>query len=85
MPDFKPKQHYEVLVGLNLPPDRRRAGPGSVLDDIPPIDIEWLLETGRIVATDKPLAIIDDTAGRTQVFGAVVDSFATAEDSHEEE
>jgi hypothetical protein len=44
---------YRVLVGLNYPPDRR-AEPGDIVDDIPPVSIPWLLRDRAIEAADAP-------------------------------
>ena len=38
---------YQVLIGLNYPPDKR-AEPGDVVDDLPQKSVSWLLEQGYI-------------------------------------
>lgn len=38
---------YEVIVGLNYPPDQR-AEPGEIRDDIPKESVPWLLSGGLI-------------------------------------
>ena len=51
------RQKYRVLTGINYPPNDKRAEPGSVVDDIPPASIKWLLRDGIIeeVDADTPL------------------------------
>lgn len=41
------KQQYEVLVGLDYPPDKR-AEAGDLVDDLPKASVTWLLEQGFI-------------------------------------
>jgi hypothetical protein len=43
-----PPKAYEVLVGLNYPPDNKRAEPGDVVSDLPTESISWLLAQGVI-------------------------------------
>ena len=73
---------YEVVVGINYKPDNRRAGPGSVVDDIPPKSISWLLEGGIIKPSQAPLCRIDDTA--PQAFGPSIDTLAPLAPAEEE-
>jgi hypothetical protein len=42
------KKQYRVLVGLNYPPNDKRAEPGDVVDDIPPGSLGWLLDAGAV-------------------------------------
>ena len=41
---------YRVLVGINY--RDRRAGPGDVVDDLLPGEVEWMLADGVIEETD---------------------------------
>lgn len=69
------KQRYKALVGLNYPPGNLRAGPGSVVDDIPRMSLPWMLAGGYIVETTDPLNRINDIE---MEFGAVVDAAPAA-------
>ena len=42
------KEQYRVLVGMNYPPNDKRAEPGDVVDDIPPASAAWMLRDGAI-------------------------------------
>jgi hypothetical protein len=44
---------YRVLVGLNYPPNDKRAEPGDVVDDLPPGSVGWLLDAGAIEPVGK--------------------------------
>lgn len=39
---------YRVLVGINYPPDERRAEPGDIVDDIPDYAQHKLEQAGAI-------------------------------------
>lgn len=42
------KRTFRVLIGMNYPPDDRRAEPGEIVDDIPAASVDWLLREGAI-------------------------------------
>lgn len=39
---------FRVLVGINYPPNDRRAEPGDVVNDIPAADAPWMVAQGLI-------------------------------------
>lgn len=41
-------QQYRVLVGINYPPDNRRAEIGDIVNDLPDYAIDRLLKDGII-------------------------------------
>lgn len=43
------KFEYEVLVGIDYPPNKR-AEAGDIVSDLPKDSIPWLLDSGLIVA-----------------------------------
>lgn len=43
---------YRVLIGLNYPPNDKRAEPGDLVDDIPAGSVGWLLKDGIIEPAD---------------------------------
>jgi len=45
-------QKYNVLVGLNYPPDKR-AEPGAVVDDLPGKSISWLCAQGYVELAEE--------------------------------
>jgi len=51
-----PKKQYRVNVGLNYPPNDKRAEPGDIVDDLPPGSVGWLLDAGAI----EPVKTEDD-------------------------
>lgn len=50
------KTKYKVLVGLNYPPNNRRAEVGDVVTDLPDFAVSKLLKAGVIeeVGSEKP-------------------------------
>lgn len=44
---------YRVLVGINYPPDNKRAEPGDLVTDLPDFSIEPLLRQGAIEPADE--------------------------------
>ena len=44
---------YKVLVGINYPPDNKRAEPGTTVSDLPDYAIEPLLRQGVIEPVGK--------------------------------
>ena len=44
---------YRVLIGLNYPPDNRRAEAGAIVSDLPPSSVPWLLDAGAIEPYDE--------------------------------
>lgn len=46
------KKKYRIKVGLNYPPNDKRAEPGDIVDDIPPGSLGWLLDAGVIEPVD---------------------------------
>lgn len=69
------RQKYRVLVGINYPPNDKRAEPGEVVDDIPPSSIRWLLQDGIIeefVAGQNTPADLAAAQGEpTEAFAAI--------------
>jgi hypothetical protein len=39
---------WKVLVGMNYPPNDRRAEPGEIVNDLPSSDVPWMLEQNLI-------------------------------------
>lgn len=39
---------WRVLVGINYPPNDRRAEPDDVIDDLPAVSAGWMLAEGII-------------------------------------
>lgn len=46
-------QQYRVLVGINYPPDNRRAEIGDIVDDLPDYAIKGLLNA-EVIAEVEP-------------------------------
>jgi hypothetical protein len=57
------RQKYRVLVGINYPPNDKRAEPGAIVDDIPPSSIGWLLRDGIIEKIEAPPAAAETQKG----------------------
>jgi hypothetical protein len=45
---------YRVLQGIDYPPNKR-AEAGDVVDDLPATSVKWLLESGIIEDSSKPV------------------------------
>ena len=43
---------YQVLVGIDYPPDKR-AEPGDIVNDLPVKSISWLLAGGHIKLAEE--------------------------------
>lgn len=41
-------QSYEVVTGLDYPPNKR-AEAGEIVDDLPGKSVKWLVETGTVI------------------------------------
>lgn len=50
-PEKKPR--YRVLMGINYPPDGRRAEPGAIVDDLPDYSIRGLLHIEAIELVEE--------------------------------
>jgi len=67
------KFEYEVLVGIDYPPNKR-AEAGDIVSDLPKDSITWLLESGIIKATgDKKAATFSAKAVDADGDGKVQD------------
>jgi len=62
------KKRYEVLIGIDYPPNKRveATNPPTVVDDIPATSIPWLLEQGIIREYVEPAAPKDEDKRTTQ-------------------
>lgn len=49
---------YRVLQGIDYPPNKR-AEVGEVVTDLPPQSVKWLLESGVIEDTSKPVKKVE--------------------------
>jgi hypothetical protein len=46
-----PKPEYRILTGMNY--EGKRVEAGDVVDDIPNLDVEWLLHDGHIEKVEE--------------------------------
>lgn len=51
---------YRVLQGIDYPPNKR-AEIGDVVEDLPATSIKWLLESGAIEDSSKPVKIVEES------------------------
>jgi len=50
---------YRVLQGIDYPPNKR-AEIGDVVEDLPATSIKWLLESGAIEDSSKPVIKVEE-------------------------